>query len=80
MVIVMSMNTISLTVIGEQTIHCGGCERTVKLALSQLLGVQQVEASHKTQQITLIVDPQRLNLEQIRQELDRLGYQVTPGP
>ena len=74
----MSTNTISLKVIGEQTMCCGGCERTVKLTLSQLLGVQQVEASHKTQQINLIFDPQMLNLEQIRQELDRLGYLVTP--
>lgn len=65
---------------GEQTMCCGSCERTVKLALSQLPGVHQVEASHNTQQITLTFDPQRLTLERIDQELTRLGYQVTPAP
>jgi copper chaperone CopZ len=38
--------------------------------------VQQVEASYKTQRITLTFDPQSANLERIRQELDWIGYRV----
>jgi copper chaperone CopZ len=56
--------------------HCGGCENTVKFTLEQLPGVQQVEASHKSQQIDLAFDPQALDLEQVRQELEWIGYQA----
>ncbi|MCL4302086.1 MAG: heavy metal translocating P-type ATPase [Anaerolineae bacterium] len=73
----MTIQTKTLKVIGEQTMHCGGCEHSVKFVLGQLPGVQSVEASHKTQQINLTFDPQLLNLEQVHQALDRLGYEVS---
>jgi Cd2+/Zn2+-exporting ATPase len=72
----MAINSKTLKVIGEQTMHCGGCESTVAFALKQLPGVQQVEASHKTQRIDLTFDPQLLDLERVRQELAWTGYQV----
>jgi len=73
----MILQTKTLKVIGEQTMHCGGCEHTVKFALNQLPGVQQVEANHKTQHINLTYDPHLLNLEQVHQALDRLGYEIS---
>lgn len=73
----MTIGTKTLKVIGEQTIHCGGCERTVKFALKQLPGLRRIEASHKTQLIHLTFDTGALNLEQVGQKLDWLGYQVT---
>lgn len=73
----MTIQTKTLKVMGEQTMHCGGCEQTVKFVLGQLPGVQSVEASHKSQQINLTFDPQKLNLEQVHQALDRLGYKVS---
>lgn len=72
----MTFETTTLKVTGEQTMHCGGCERTVKFALKQLPGVRQVEASHKTQLINLTFDAEALDLERVRQELDWIGYQV----
>jgi copper chaperone CopZ len=75
---IMTVNTITLNVIGKRTIHCGGCENNVKIVLRRLPGVQQVEASHKTQKIHLTLDPQTLKMEQIYQQLDLIGYQVTP--
>lgn len=66
----------TLKVIGEQTMHCGGCENTIKFALKRLPSVQEVEASHKTQLIHLTFDPHALDLERVRQELDWIGYQV----
>lgn len=72
----MTTETKTLKVTGEQTMHCGGCERTVKFALKQLPGVRQVEASHKTQLINLTFDSEALDLERVRQELDWIGYQV----
>lgn len=72
----MTIQTKALKVTGQQTIHCGGCERTVKFALKQLPGVRWVEASHKSQRISLTFDSQALDLERVQQELDWLGYQV----
>jgi copper chaperone CopZ len=72
----MTFETKTLKVTGEQTMHCGGCERTVKFALKQLPGVQTVEASHKTQLIELNFDPQVVDLKRVQQELDWIGYQV----
>lgn len=72
----MPIETKTLKVSGEQTMHCGGCESTVKFALKQLPGVHGVEASHKTQLIRLTFDPQALDLEKVRRELDWIGYEV----
>lgn len=76
----MALESKTLKVVGARTMHCGGCESTVKFALKQLPGVHDVEASHKTQLIHLTFDRQALSLERVRQELDWLGYAVAePG-
>lgn len=67
----------TLKVMGERKMNCSGCESSVKFALTQLPGIQEVEVNHQTQLIKLIFDPQVLDLEQMRQELDWIGYQVT---
>jgi copper chaperone CopZ len=72
----VTIKTATLKVIGEQTMHCGGCETTVKFTLEQLPGVQRVEANHSSQLINLTFGPQALDLEQVRQELEWIGYQV----
>ena len=72
----MTTETKTLKVIGKQMMHCGGCEQTVKFTLNQLPGVQEVEASHKSQQIDLTFDPQVVDIERVHQELDWIGYQV----
>ena len=72
----MTTETKTLKVVGQQMMHCGGCEHTVKFTLKQLPGVQEVEASHKSQQIDLTFDPKTLEMEQVRQELEWIGYQV----
>ena len=73
----MTLQTKTLKVIGQQTMHCGGCENTVQFTLKQVPGVQEVEACYQTQLIKLTFDPQNAGLEQIKQELDWIGYQVT---
>ncbi len=69
-------NSLILRVIGEQTMHCAGCERTVEFTLSRLPGVQRARADHKSQRITLEVEPKAADLEKIKGELDWIGYQV----
>jgi copper chaperone CopZ len=70
------MQTKILKVVGRNTMHCSGCETTVKFALRQLPGVHKIDANYKTQLIQLTFDPQSVALEQVRQELDWIGYRV----
>lgn len=72
----MTIETKTLKVTGDQKMHCGGCESTVKFALKQLPGVQQVEANHKTQLIDVTFDTEVLDMGRVYQELGWIGYQV----
>lgn len=72
----MTMQTKTLKAVGRNTMHCGGCESTVKFSLRQLPGIEKVEANYKTQRIRLAFDPQAVTLERVRQALDEIGYQV----
>ena len=67
---------LKLKVVGEQTLHCGGCERTVQLTLSQLPGVREVKADFKTQDIEVVLASDETDLEKVKAELDWIGYQV----
>ncbi len=73
------LETFRLKVVGEQTIHCGGCENAIRIALSQLPGVKQVKADHKTQLVEVSADVERADLETVRERLDWMGYQVEPA-
>ncbi len=70
------IKTLKLRVVGEQTMHCSGCERTVQFTLSRLPGVRQVRADHKTQRIELLLESEGTDLEKLKAELDWIGYQV----
>lgn len=70
------VKTLKLTVLGPQTIHCSGCERTVEFTLSHLPGVRRVKADHRTQAIEISLASDEIDLEKVRTELDWIGYQV----
>ncbi len=72
----MAIKKIVLEVIGEQTIHCSGCENTIRRGLTQMPGVRQAEPSHKTQRIELTLDTDKVALEAVREKLDRMGWQT----
>lgn len=67
---------IKLKVIGERTMHCGGCASTVQFTLSQLPGVREVNANFKTQNIEVVLTSDETDLEKVKAELDWIGYQV----
>jgi copper chaperone CopZ len=70
--------TINLQVVGEKTMNCGGCERSVTTALSQLPGVQSVNADRVSQGVTVVADSAKTDLNAIKAELNAIGYQVEP--
>jgi copper chaperone CopZ len=67
---------LNLKVVGEHTMHCAGCERTITFSLSQLPGVEEVRADWRTQAIQINLSSDEVDLEKIKAELDWIGYEV----
>lgn len=63
-------------VLGDLTIHCSACEQRVSNALRRLPGVEAVEASSRTQQVTVRTDAGRLDAHAVQARLELLGYRV----
>lgn len=75
----MNIETRVLRVTGDQTMHCGGCARSVQFVLHQLPGVRQVDADYRTQEIRVVLDSAAVTAEQLQSQLDWIGYQVQPA-
>ena len=73
----MSTKT-TLKVVGSQTMHCNGCERTITFTLSQLPGVNVIKADHKTQLIEIMMTGNETDLDKVKSKLDWIGYEVEP--
>ena len=65
---------INLKVIGQHTMHCAGCERSITFTLAQLPGVEEVRADWKNQGIQVDLSSDEVDLEKIKAELDWIGY------
>jgi copper chaperone CopZ len=68
--------TVKLKVVGDNTIHCSGCERTVEFTISHMPGVEKVKADHKTQAIEFVLTSGETDLEKFKGSLEWIGYQV----
>ncbi len=71
----MTVEKVELEVVGQRTIHCDGCERTIERGLSQMDGVVRVEPSHETQRIDLAIDSEKVSLVKVRERLHELGWE-----
>ncbi len=67
------------TVIGEEKLHCEGCEQRVDRALKRLDGVREVRTSHRSQRIEVGYDLERISEVQLRERLESFGYEVALG-
>ena len=65
-------------VIGEEKIHCAGCESRIAFVLQRLPGVGPVLASAKTQHILVTIDPAQIGQVEVRAKLEHLGFRVEP--
>jgi copper chaperone CopZ len=74
----MSVETITLKVAGEQTIHCNGCANTIQLALKRLPGVLKVAADPQTQHIGVTLKTGETGAAAITDTLEQLGYETVP--
>lgn len=68
--------TVTLTVVGENRMNCGGCERAVTSALRALPGVEGTSADHTTQRITVTLGSYGPPVERLQAELQEIGYQT----
>ncbi len=54
---------------------CGGCENRVKTALSEITGIESVDADHNTGMVT-IKSENDLDIAQIKERITDLGFEI----
>lgn len=54
---------------------CGGCENRVKTALSEIDGIESVDADHNTGMVT-IKSEKDLDVAQIKERITDLGFEI----
>jgi len=69
-------HNVTLKVVGDRTIHCGGCENTIKVSISRIPGVEQVNADRDSQLIKFELPPGEAELALVKAELETIGYEV----
>lgn len=65
------------TSIAVAQIHCGGCENTIRTALSRLNGVHTVQPSQRTNQVRVSYDGAVIGEADLRDTLSELGFEPT---
>lgn len=75
----MAVKKVVLEVVGEQTIHCAGCEATIRRGLGQLPGVLRVEPSRRTQRVQVTLDTAQTSLEALQKHLAWMGWDNRPA-
>lgn len=70
---VVEYETMELTVTG---MTCTGCENTIKNGLKQIDGVVEVEASHTNNKVSIKVVKDKVNRDEIAQQIESIGYNV----
>ena len=72
----MGTTVVQLEVIGEEKIHCEGCEARIANALRRLPGVEEVQASAETQRVKVTIDSVKVSADEVRARLAQIGYQT----
>lgn len=60
-----------------QGMTCGGCERSVQAALTQLEGVSGAEADHTAGRVRVSFDAGQIDEQRLRSQIEEAGYQPT---
>ncbi|HEX7000924.1 MAG TPA: heavy metal-associated domain-containing protein [Trueperaceae bacterium] len=67
--------TATITISEETPMHCQGCEERIGSALKRLPGVEAVQASRETQEVSVTFDPERITVSQVRERLASAGFE-----
>lgn len=57
---------------------CNGCENRVKTALSEIAGIESVDANHNTGIVT-VKSKEDLDISQIKEKIIDIGYEIVEG-
>lgn len=70
----MKTKTQSINVIG---MHCASCASVIKRSLQKLDGVESCEVNYGTEKANISYDPEKVSVEAMNKEIDKLGYTLT---
>jgi copper chaperone len=73
------LKSITFEVIGDERLHCEGCEQRVERRLKALQGVRQVRAHTHNQRIEVLFDTALLEDTAIAARLGEAGYETRVG-
>ena len=57
--------------------HCGGCSSAIIATLEKADGVIEVSADHETGVAEVIYRPRKVEVDELKVEIEKLGYTVT---
>ena len=65
------------TVFTVEGMHCDGCSSAITDALTGTDGVERASADHETGIAEAVYRPRRVGTDELKTEIERLGYTVT---
>ena len=63
-------------VIEVRGMTCSGCEANLEIPLEKLRGVVSVDANYKKHNVTVVYDPARVTVKQIKEAITATGYEL----
>jgi copper chaperone len=59
-----------------QDMACPGCENRLKTVLGRAEGVVRASADHRTGQVQVRYDPERVSADEVRERIRSAGYRI----
>lgn len=53
---------------------CAGCERTVQKVITNLEGVVSAEADFRASTVSVVYDPEKVKVDEIKSAVSKVGY------
>lgn len=73
------LEMVVLEIVGEQRMHCEGCQERVEDMLREIQGVRRVRADARKQRVEVLFDSTRVPLVSITERLREAGYETRAG-
>jgi copper chaperone len=57
---------------------CGGCVQSITNVLTALAGVEKADVSLETSTATVVYDPDKVDVDQLKRSIIDAGYEIAP--
>ena len=71
------LKSVVLEIVGEQRMHCEGCQERVEDILREMQGVRKVHAEARKQRVQVLFDSTQVQIASIADRLREAGYETT---